>query len=208
MFFCTLFFFNTREGSAYTSMDSSSGPGHTLYYNRKGVMLGASHTTMKSSSGPCITTYYDQMEKEIGTSISRMHSASGPCETSYYNNKKKKIGTSNTIMDSLSGPCRTNYYNNKKEMIGTSSTSLKNFYGVFKTEFHFVSLSSVAHIEDKNVFIKQLKSYYQSQAGMFNASRKVFNSTRVDEIIENLQTRALNNPDGASKKTMKYFNLT
>ena len=54
----------------------------------------------------------------------------------------------------------------------------------------------------------QLRKYYKSQAGFFNASNKIFEkSSDCESTIAQLRCRAKENPGGASDKTLKNYGL-
>jgi hypothetical protein len=57
--------------------------------------------------------------------------------------------------------------------------------------------------------VKHLRTYYLSQAGFFNANSKIFNkeNNTVEEIIAKFKSRAKENPNGASQKTLKQFSI-
>jgi len=61
--------------------------------------------------------------------------------------------------------------------------------------------------EGLNRKIPQLKTYYLSKAGFFNASGKIFEDNDYDAIVGIIQNRAKNKPDGASAKTIQHFRL-
>ena len=54
----------------------------------------------------------------------------------------------------------------------------------------------------ENADILQLKTYYISKSGLFNANSRIFAEKRRDEILRTLDTRARENPGGASEKTL------
>ena len=67
--------------------------------------------------------------------------------------------------------------------------------------------SVITEAEGLNRKIPQLKTYYLSKAGFFNASGKIFEDNDYDAIVGIIQNRAKNKPDGASAKTIQHFRL-
>jgi hypothetical protein len=105
-----------------------------------------------------------------------------------------------------SGKCkRTSESRNRDEVLGAMrADAFKNPGGASDKTLTDFGLSKALTISTMD----EIKCYYLSQAGFFNASVKIFKESergRVSKAIDRLRDRARINPGGASEKTLDYF---
>jgi len=195
----------------------------TVYYNSKNEKIGYSvsdgtNYSYGSYSG-WNATYYNLAGIECGTSTSDglNYHVGGYCgwNTTYFRSGNE-CGTSESTGTNYSHGCysgwKTIYHNCKGvTVLQQEQENTSNF--VFLPKANVTNYINV-DFETCN-FIRNVKKYYISKAGIFNASSSIFKDKNLndiskierDRIITELKSRAKNNPNGASDKTLKYFGL-
>ena len=223
MIFGTLWFFGGDNITSTTNYNC----GETTYYNSSGRVIGTSSTrdtNLYTTLGYSFeTTYYGTSKQTLGTSITRDQSYSTTrgysFETTYYDTSKQTLGTAVTRDESYSTTrgrhFSTRYSDTFQSYCWKRQTELAKRQSVAPAVTSSSSSgSSSSYVRQRRPYLppyEELKSVYQTYAGFFNASGRIFKdrkdlsfSLQRDDAIAIMKHRARKNPDGASARTLKY----